>query len=261
MCLILFAYRSHPLYPLIIAANRDEFYERPSAPAEFWDESPDLLAGRDLQGGGTWLGITKSRRIAAVTNFRDPMSYKGNAPSRGLLVSDFLRGDEGPKEFIWRIRPAAEVYNGFNIIVGDLFRLCCFSNRDDIIREIEPGIHGLSNHLLDTPWPKIERGKEMLATLLSEEEHPSAGAIFDILADTARPDDNLLPETGVGLEIERVLSPLFITSPGYGTRSSTVIFIDSVNMVRFTERTFKPGTREYETRTFELNSEHTKLNA
>lgn len=255
MCLILFAYRSHPLYPLIFAANRDEFYERPSAPAEFWDESPDLLAGRDLQGGGTWLGITKSGRIAAVTNFRDPLSHKGNAPSRGLLVSDFLRGDEGPKEFIGRIRPAAERYNGFNIIAGDLFRLCCFSNRDDIIREIEPGIHGLSNHLLDTPWPKIERGKEMLSTLLSENKNPSAGAIFDILADTARPDDNSLPETGVGLELERVLSPLFITSPGYGTRSSTVIFIDRNNMVRFTERTFNPGTAGHETQTFELNSE------
>lgn len=254
MCLILFAYRYHSRYPLIVAANRDEYYERPSAPAAFWNKFPHLLAGRDLQAGGTWLGVTKSGRIAAVTNFRDPLSHKLNALSRGLLLTDYLCGDEGPEEFIRRIWPTVGRYNDFSSIMGDLFHLYYFSNRDAFMRQIEPGIHGLSNHLLDTPWPKVERGKEMLDTLLSEEEHPSVEAIFDILADKTPPDDSLLPYTGVGLERERLLSTLFIESPDYGTRSSVVIFIDRDNIIRFTERTFEPGVVKYETRTFELNS-------
>jgi len=252
MCLIIFACKSHPLYPLVFAANRDEFHERPSAPAAFWDEEPNMIAGRDLRGGGTWLGLTKSGRIAAITNFRDPLTRREDVPSRGLLVSDFLRGDERPEEFIKRIRPAASEYNGFNIIVGDMSRLFYFSNRGDVIQEINEGIHGLSNHLLDVPWPKVERGKEMFARLLSDRENPSEEAIFDILANTERPDDTLLPDTGVGLELERILSPIFIRSPGYGTRSSTVIFIDSYNTVRFTERTFEPDNVEEKTRTFEF---------
>ncbi len=255
MCLILCAYRSHSLYPLIIAANRDEFYERPSAPAAFWDDEPHILAGRDLLEGGTWLGVTESARIAAITNYRDPLSHRSNAPSRGLMVSDFLRGDEDPEEFIERIRPTAKGYNGFNIIVGDLSHLFYFSNRGDVFQEIEPGIHGLSNHLLDTPWPKVERGRALLAEIISGDANPSAGAVFHILADITRPDDALLPDTGVGLERERILSPLFIKSSGYGTRSSTVVFVDRNNTVRFTERTFEPATGKEETRTFELKSE------
>ncbi|MBN2569688.1 MAG: NRDE family protein [Deltaproteobacteria bacterium] len=260
MCLIIFAYKYHPLYPLVFGANRDEFYERPSAPVAFWDEEPNIIAGRDLRGGGTWLGLTKSGRIAAITNFRDPLARKEDAPSRGILVSDFLRGDERPEEFIKRIRPTASEYNGFNIIVGDLSRLFYFSNRGNVIREIDEGIHGLSNHLLDTPWPKVERGKEMFARLLSDRESPSEEAIFDALADTAWPDDTLLPDTGVGMELERILSPIFIKSPGYGTRSSTVILIDSYDTVRFTERTFDAGKVDQETRTVELKNEKISRN-
>jgi uncharacterized protein with NRDE domain len=255
MCLILFAYRHHGRYPLVIAANRDEYYERPSAPAAFWSDFPDLLAGRDVRAGGTWLGVTKSGRIAAVTNFRDPQSHKEHAPSRGRLLADYLCGDEGPNEFIERILPVAKRYNGFSIIVGDILHLYCFSNVNGFMRDIEPGIHGLSNHLIDTPWPKVVRGKEMLDTLLSQEEHPSVEAIFNILADTTWPDDSLLPDTGVGLERERRLSPLFIASPDYGTRSSTVILADGNHTIKFAEKTFDPGTLKYETRVFELNSE------
>ena len=150
MCLILFAWKMQQNFPLVLAANRDEFYERPSAPADFWDDAPDLLAGRDLRDGGTWLGITRGGRVAALTNYRDPASLKTEAPSRGMLVSDYLRGRENPGAYLGRIAPEADRFNGFNLLVGDPDELFCFSNRGARER-LQPGIYGLSNHLLDTP--------------------------------------------------------------------------------------------------------------
>jgi uncharacterized protein with NRDE domain len=240
MCLILFAWKMHENFPLVLAANRDEFYERPSAPAAFWEEAPDLLAGRDLREGGTWLGITRKGRLAALTNYRDPKSLKTGAPSRGRLVSDYLRSREIPEAYLHRIAPDADRFNGFNLLVGDPGDLFCFSNRG--IRErLDPGIYGLSNHLLDTPWPKVERGKSMLKDLLKEQKDPSPEALFALLADRTRPPDDLLPDTGVGLAWERVLSPLFIESPVYGTRSSTALLIDRRGGVTFAERVFNGG--------------------
>ncbi|MDO9515140.1 MAG: NRDE family protein, partial [Syntrophales bacterium] len=208
MCLILFSYRSHPTCPLILAANRDEFYERPTAPASFWKEAPDMLAGRDLKDGGTWLGITKSGRMAAITNYRDPRTLKEGVPSRGGLVSGFLRGDETPGEYIRRIRRGSDRYNGFNLILGDGSGLFCFSNITDVFQEISPGTHGISNHFLDTPWPKVKRGTHLLDGLISRCQDPLTDEIFQILADTSRPDDRDLPDTGVGLVWERMLSSL-----------------------------------------------------
>lgn len=238
MCLILFSYRSHPSYPLIIAANRDEFYERPTAPAAFWDDAPHILAGRDLKGGGTWLGITRTGRLAAITNYRDPRAVKDHAPSRGTLVSGFLRGDESPEEYIRRIRADAGRYNGFNLILGEGGGLFHFSNMTDAFQNIAPGIRGISNHLLDTPWPKVERGKILLEELVSDRREVSPEEIFRILADTTHPDDRHLPDTGVGVAWERVLSAMFIRSEGYGTRSSTVILVDGEGDVSFVERSF-----------------------
>lgn len=246
MCLILFSYRSHPSYPLILAANRDEFYERPTAPAAFWDDAPGILAGRDLQEGGTWLGITRTGRLAAITNYRDPRAVKDHAPSRGTLVSGFLRGDESPEEYIRRIRPDAGRYNGFNLILGEGGGLFHFSNMTETFQKIPPGMHGISNHLLDTPWPKVERGKRLLEELVSDRREvspcppgeDSPEEIFRILADTTRPDDRQLPDTGVGVAWERVLSAMFIRSEGYGTRSSTVILVDGEGNVSFVERSF-----------------------
>ena len=238
MCLILLAWKADRDYPLVLAANRDEFYDRPSARAGFWEEDPDLLAGRDLREGGTWLGATRAGRVAALTNYREPASLKTGAPSRGRLAVDYLRGRENPEAYLDGIAPAGD-YNGFNLLVGNPDGLFCFSNRGSRVR-IEPGIHGLSNRLLDTPWPKVERGKEALATLLKQGK-PTPEKMLDLLADRSRPPDQSLPDTGVGLEWERILSPLFIVSPVYGTRSSTVLLVDRSGEVTFAERTFNNG--------------------
>ncbi|MBW2596442.1 MAG: NRDE family protein [Deltaproteobacteria bacterium] len=245
MCLILFSYRSHPVYPLILAANRDEFYERPTAQASFWEEFPDMLAGRDLKDGGTWLGITKTGRVAAITNFRDIRNIKSDAPSRGDLVSGFLCGNEAPVEYIQSMRQVSDKYNGFNLILGDRDGFFCFSNAGEGFHEISPGVHGLSNHLLDTPWPKVKQGRKLLSSLISKTENPPPDEIFHILADASRPDDRHLPDTGIGLEWERLLSSTFIQSEIYGTRSSTIIFVDRENNVTFIERSFISGPGEY----------------
>lgn len=238
MCLILIACKSHPAYKLILAANRDEYYDRPTAPVAFWDNAPVVLAGRDLRAQGTWLGITIKGKIAAITNYRDPASNTPHAPSRGKLVSNYLSGQQSPADYLDELKPTAGHYNGFNLIVGEKDRLYWYSNRGNMIRNLRPGVYGLSNHLLNTAWPKVIRGKEALKKLLLDEKDPDPDALFDILADREIPDDESLPDTGVGLEWERMLSPIFITSPTYGTRSSTVLLIDIKDHVTFIERTF-----------------------
>lgn len=237
MCLILLAWKMDDRFPLVLAANRDEFYDRPSAPAAFWEEQPDLLAGRDLREGGTWLGITRTGRLAALANYRDPASVKAGAPSRGRLVGDYLRGSERPESYLDRIAPAGS-FNGFNLLVGNPDELFCFSNRGGR-RRVEPGLHGLSNRLLDTPWPKVARGKAALGALLTQQWTPES--LLALLADRSRPADESLPDTGVGLEWERILSPSFIVSPVYGTRSSTVLLVDRGGEVTFIERVFNGG--------------------
>jgi len=254
VCLLFIAYKSHPRYPLILAANRDEFYDRPTKAASFWEERPDLLAGRDLEGGGTWLGITKGGRIAAITNFRDLAALKATAPSRGLLVRDYLLGNVESEEYLRNLKGLAGTYSGFNIVVGQMDGLRYFSNMDGSVLNIREGSHGLSNHFLDTPWPKVERGKELLGRVLSESEEPSFEAIFDVLADRLRPDDSMLPDTGIGLEWERVLSPIFVETDGYGTRSSTIILMRYDGDTTFVERVFDGATGGYEEKryTFEV---------
>jgi uncharacterized protein with NRDE domain len=251
MCLILFAWKMHAAFPLVLAANRDEFYERPSAPADFWEDAPEILAGRDLQAGGTWLGITRRGRTAAVTNYRDPATLKRDAPSRGDLVSEYLRGGETPEIYLQRLSMKAAKYNGFSLLVGDAAGLFYFSNRGDQLR-LAPGIYGLSNRLLDTPWPKVEKGKEVLRTILDESGNPPPEKLLDILADRTQPPDELLPKTGVGLEWERVLSPRFIESPVYGTRSSTVLMIGRGGKVTFVERVFNGGKDPWMTARFDF---------
>jgi uncharacterized protein with NRDE domain len=240
MCIILLAHLAHPEYPLILAANRDEFYERPTAQAHFWEDSTETLAGRDLERGGTWLGITRAGRIAAITNYREPAARMSVAPSRGRLVSDFLMGDESPDEYLSKLSTSAAGYNGFNLIVGATGSLRYFSNRGGEPQEVCAGVHGLSNHLLNTPWPKVEQGRKALARVIAQGGVLSSEEIFKVLADDARALDDALPQTGVGLELERMLSPLFIKSPAYGTRSSTVIVFNRHQEVTFIERTFTP---------------------
>lgn len=244
MCLIFVALKSHPDHKLIIAANRDEYYDRPTAKASFWDESPGLLAGKDLRGGGTWLGITRSGRIAAITNYRDPSSIKSHAPSRGKLVVDFLLGRQNAVDYLERLDQKAAGYNGFNLLIGNKEELYFYSNRGDVARNLFSGVYGLSNHLLDTPWPKVTRAKKMFRKSLSEKTGPQPHAIFEILSDRSIPDDEDLPDTGVDLEWERILSPIFITSPAYGTRSSTLLLIDQNDHVTFIEKTFDPAGQD-----------------
>jgi len=243
MCILLMAIGIHPTYKLILASNRDEYYSRPSLTAEFWEDRPDILAGRDQKAGGTWLGITRTGRLGALTNYRDPSSLREDTTSRGDLVDRFLRGTLQPPEYIKGLIHEAETYNGFNLIVGEKNRLYWYSNRGNGFRELKPGIYGLSNRLLDTPWPKVVRGKKAIERVLSESGDPEPPAFFEILSDREVPDDKLLPDTGVGIEWERRLAPLFIMSPDYGTRASTVLLIDKWDRVTFTEKAFGPGAR------------------
>ena len=240
MCLILIAYQVHPRYPLVLAANRDEFYPRPTAGAAFWPDAPHILAGRDLVHQGTWLGMTRGGRFAALTNYRDPHETKRNAPSRGELASGFLRSDTPSGDYLERLRAEAGAYHGYNLLFGELDDLYCYSNKSGEAMKLAPGIHGLSNHLLDTPWPKVVRGKESLAKVVRS-TGISREDLFAVLADRTQAVDELLPDTGVGLVWERMLSSIFITSESYGTRSSTVLLIDVNRKVSFVERSFNCG--------------------
>lgn len=249
MCLILFAYKVHPSYNLILAANRDEFYERQSSPADFWEDALQVLAGRDLQEGGTWMGIDRAGRFAAITNYRDPASWKNNAPSRGGLVSSYLCSNQGADGYLENISRQSQLYNGYNLIVGDRHELFVYSNRG-VKQKLKPGIYGLSNHLLNTPWPKVSRGKKLLKASLTKKGAELEDALFDALADRKIPTDDKLPDTGIGLEWERVLSPIFIASPVYGTRSSTVLLIAKNGRIKFGEKVFDGQPKEWVTSSF-----------
>jgi uncharacterized protein with NRDE domain len=243
MCLILLAWHAHPDYPLVVAANRDEFFARPTAPARYWEQSPGILAGRDLSAGGTWMGVTRRGRFAALTNFREPLLSRANAanlPSRGKLVSDFLAGDMPAQDYLAALLPVSSDYNGFNLVCGTLNQgLWHFSNRGAAARLLAPGIYGLSNHLLDTPWPKVAQGKSDLARALKA--LPADAPLLDLLRDDKIHEDDRLPRTGVNLEWERVLSAAFVRAPNYGTRSSTVLLHDSEGFVALDELTYLPG--------------------
>jgi len=231
MCLIVFAWKVIPGVPLIAAANRDEFYSRATAPAGVWPEHPQIYAGRDLQAGGSWMGITQPEaeatpsRFAAITNIRAPAEHKDDAPSRGHLVADYLAGDMTPQQYVDSIRDECAAYNGFNLVLADRDTLIWFSNKGDGDarngQPLAPGIYGLSNALLDAPWPKVVKTKAQFASLLCLGAPDEA--FFEMLADTTPAPDMRLPETGVPLDLERVLSAVRIETPGYGTRTSTVV--------------------------------------
>jgi uncharacterized protein with NRDE domain len=253
MCLIVFAHAMHPKYRLVVAANRDEFYSRPTEAAHFWDGTQTLLAGRDLSAGGTWLGVTRSGRFAAVTNHRDPLRERPTALSRGTLTTGFLQGSDPPLAYLEHIARVGSAYGGFNLIVGDGRELGYYSNRDEIARRLDPGVYGLSNDALDTNWLKVERGKVGLEAILSDEVI-SPEDLLDLLSDATSAPDDRLPDTGVGIEWERVLSPVFIRTEAYGTRSSTALLIDVDGEVTFVERVYEPG-RAPSTQSFRFRAE------
>lgn len=252
MCLILLAWKVHPHYPLVVAANRDEFFARPTASADFWSDAPHVLAGRDLQGGGTWLGVTRAGRFAALTNYRDPQRVRTDAPSRGELVARFLRGSDTPKAFAVWLETAASACNGFNLIYGDTKELHYFSNCGDHPRRLEAGIYGLSNHLLDTPWPKVAKGKSSLAHAV--QALPDDAPLIAMLRDDTPAADEELPRTGVSLEWERLLSAAFVRSPAYGTRSSTVVVMAADGLLRFDEIGFDAAVHDVSRRKFSLQT-------
>jgi uncharacterized protein with NRDE domain len=241
MCLILVAWRVHPDYPLVVAANRDEFFARPTAPAAFWKDAPQLLAGRDLDAGGTWMGITRSGRFAALTNFRDPAQNRSGAPSRGALVAEFLTGSDAPQAYFDDIAARSRECNGYNLLASDGEALWWSSNMGGTPRLLTPGVYGISNHLLDTPWPKVGAGKTALAQAL--DSLPDDQALFDLLQDDGIHPDAHLPQTGIPLDWERLLSSAFVKSPDYGTRGSSVLCVGRDGWTSFDEQTWLPGAQ------------------
>jgi uncharacterized protein with NRDE domain len=241
MCLVLLAWRVHPQYPLVLAANRDEFHARAAAPAAWWDTPTGLLAGRDLSAGGTWLGVTRAGRFAVLTNYRDPARVEQRAPSRGVLVPETLaRAEPIPATLAWLAR-TADAYNGFNLLFGDGEQLGVYESVPASGRELPPGLYGLSNHLLDTPWPKVTTAKSQLASAL--ERLPEDASLLQVLRDDRPAADDELPRTGLSLEWERLLSSAFIRAPGYGTRCSTIVLMDRNSGVRFEEWSWDEGGR------------------
>ena len=243
MCLIAIAHKVHPERPLVVAANRDEAYARPTLAAQFWEDQPHILAGRDLEAGGTWLAIDRRGRFAAVTNFRELSPRPANAPSRGHLVSDFLVAEEPASRYVRRISEEMRHYAGFNLLLRDDSGLYYLSNRtkdaDAAPRLLAPGVYGLSNHLLDTPWPKVVQAKQRFAEALSHGQ--TLDSLMSILTDREIAPEGALPDTGIGIERERLLSPIFIASETYGTRCSTLVEVSAKNRVRFVEQAFERG--------------------
>lgn len=236
MCLVAFAIDQHPKYRFILAANRDEFRSRPSSQAAFWEDHSQILGGRDLKEMGTWLGITKTGRIGFLTNYREMGSIKEQAPTRGHLVSNFLKGDDSADSYIQKLG-SAEQYNGFNLLIGDASEMIWFSNQGEKKAVNGSGIHVVSNAHLDTSWPKTDKLKSDVKQLISR-GNLEVDDLFSALANEAKASDENLPDTGIGLEWERILSPPFINTPEYGTVCSTVILIDQNDQVHFEERSF-----------------------
>jgi uncharacterized protein with NRDE domain len=251
MCLVFISINNHPDYKLIVAANRDEFYERKTLPAHFWEDHPHIVGGRDGEASGTWMAMSKHGKISMVTNYRDPFNINPKAPSRGQLVSDYLLNGERPNDYLNHVEKRGKAYNGFNLVVGTPDELYYYSNYKQGIERIPAGLHGLSNHLLNTPWPKVERGIEkMQSTLTSKSIEPTK--LFDVLYDDQTAPKEKLPDTGVDKERELVLSSIFIKSPNYGTRCSTVVMVDRNNQVQYSERVYDLTTFDYTVNTFEF---------
>jgi uncharacterized protein with NRDE domain len=237
VCLLVFAWRIHPDYPLVLAGNRDEFHARPAAPAGWWPEHEGVLAGRDLQAGGTWLGVHRQGHVAVVTNFREPAQDTAGRRSRGELVVDFLTRDEPVDRWAAGLARRRDEYGGFNLLAGDADGLHYLTNRGADVLDLPPGLYGLSNHRLDTPWPKVEMAKARLAEAI-DGERLAKRDLFRILADRTQAADSELPDTGVPLAWERLLSAAFIVSPEYGTRVSTVVLADRHGRIEFEERRY-----------------------
>ncbi len=240
MCLIVVALGAHPRFPVAIAANRDEFFARPTAPLEAWTAPTGIVGGRDLEKGGAWLATSTDGAFAAVTNYRDPSRKHPDPRSRGALVADFLSGTLPAERYVRSVVALGHEFDGFNLIAGDRNGVWYGSNRGGGVVPLGPGIHGISNHLLGTAWPKVRRSIAAMTQALRRPDAAVEAALFELLADDAATPDEDLPDTGVGLELERRLAPAFVRGAGYGTRCSTVLLGTPDGNGTFAERTFAP---------------------
>ena len=257
MCLILFSYQQHPKYKAIIAANRDEFFERESKAADYWIDNKDVLAGRDMTSKGTWLGLHRNGRFIAITNYRDMKKERKDAKSRGDLSRKFLIEEISVDQLVEYIRTDKDAYNGFNLLLSDdrFDSFYHYSNVNDKITQIDRGIHGLSNELLDSPWPKVTVGKSSLEVITSQNSFETLDLI-EMLTNGQEAPDEELPETGISYELEKKLSPVFISMKGYGTRCSTAILIDYDNNISFTEVSYDENKVAFQQKNHNLKFEN-----
>lgn len=246
MCLISFAYNVHDSYPLIVVANRDEFYERPTASAHFWADAANILAGRDLVQGGSWLGISKQGRFAAITNYRDPKLSETGTSSRGEIVQQFLLSTLSGDDFITQLREKKADYAGFNALLFDGHVMHHYNNIFDEHNVIPNGVHSLTNGTLNSDWPKAQLANEKLHAVLQKNEQPNAKNLISLLDDETIAPDEKLPQTGVGIHLERILSAQFIKLPNYGTRCSTAVVFEKSGRIQFIERTFENGKMQFD---------------
>lgn len=253
MCLIIFAHQADPRYSLVVAANRDEFFSRSTKDADFWPEDSSdkrILAGKDLVAGGTWLGLTTSGRFAAVTNIRDPSQQEQKPKSRGELTLRFLGGSETPAEYCQSLSSQFNQYAGYNLLLGDQHEMFYLNNQEAEMHRLEPGVYGLSNGVLDSTWPKVERGRQQLKQLMSSNADLATDQLISMMANRTKAEDADLPNTGIPIELERRLSSAFIQNPErqYGTRCSTAIIVTGKNQAqincRFSEQNYdESGSR------------------
>ncbi|GFD81850.1 hypothetical protein KUL118_47120 [Tenacibaculum sp. KUL118] len=256
MCILFIANKMRDDYPLIIAANRDEFYARPTAPSAFWDTHPYLLAGQDLEANGTWMGVTHTGNIAALTNVRDPQNVNKNAVSRGELVANWLKQNpveanhEAQSHYLAFLKNFRQQYNGYNLLFGHVNALQVYNNVNNSTHFIGSGVYGLSNADIATPWPKVTHGVTALNDYISKAGSINDDDLFDILRHDSKADDAMLPDTGIGYEWEKALSSIFIHTENYGTRTSTLLLVDKNNTVTWKERRFSDHGETRETRVF-----------
>jgi len=241
MCLILFSQNSHPDYKLVLAANRDEFFERPTLPAHRWNNSSGIIAGKDLLAGGTWMGVNATGRMAAVTNYRDLSVERKAKRSRGALVTELLSTPNSSKH-LDSLRTSNE-YDGYNLLYWSGDRMQHLSNISNKVSSIENGIHGLSNHLLNTPWFKVEQGKQRMNDVLARSGDVLVEDLFKLLQDNREGEESTLPETGLPKDLEKKVSAMFIRTENYGTRCSTVLLVAKDGSVRFEERSYVPEAK------------------
>lgn len=238
MCILFIAVNQHPDYPLIVAANRDEFHARGTSPSHFWPQYKGVLAGKDELAGGSWMGVSQSGKLAALTNIRAPEKERHNAVSRGELVMDFLTHDYTEQSYLKKLSNSAHAYNGYNLLFGQLDNLQVYNNYEDSVYSLHNGVYGLSNASLNSPWPKLDLGRSELAKYCQQGGVFNIEHLFNLLHDNTQAKDEVLPQTGVPIEWERKLSSIFIASEDYGTRSSTVLLLDNYRQIFWQERSF-----------------------